>query len=191
MDELYKKLQELINLTEDEWGKFSDKLNKKEFKAKTKVIREGSIARNIYFIESGLLRTYHLQDGKEVNTYLACDQQFISTFSSFISQTASFEILETIEDSTVYELSHQTLNELYQESSNFEKLGRVLAEQNYLCIVDRTLVMQTKTAKQKYLDFMQKYDKKILQRTPQYQIASFLGITPEALSRVRKEISIS
>jgi CRP-like cAMP-binding protein len=138
-----------------------------------------------------LLRTYHIQNGIEINTYFACDRQFISAFSSFISQTASFEFLETIEDSTVYELSYHSLDSLYKESSKFEKLGRILAERNYLCVLDRTLTMQTKTAKEKYLDFIKNYDKKIIQRVPQYQIASFLGIAPESLSRVRKEISIS
>ena len=191
MKELQNLLKELIGLTESEWENFCINLKRKEFKAKTILINEGNIAKNIYFIESGLLRTYHLQDGKEINTYFACDNQFISTFSSFISQTASFEIMETIEDSIVYELSYQSLTTLYVESSKFEKLGRLLAEKNYLCVLDRTLTMQTKTAKQKYLDFIKNYNQKIIRRVPQHQIASFLGIAPESLSRVRKEISIS
>lgn len=191
MKELHKILEEVICLTESEWESFYDKLIRKEFNARTLIVREGSMAQNLYFIETGLLRTYHLLDGKEINTYFACDKQFISIFSSFISQTPSFEILETIEDSVVYELSYQSLTELYKESSKFEKLGRIIAEKNYLCILDRTFTMQTKTAKQKYLDFIKNYDKKIVQRVPQHQIASFLGIAPESLSRVRKEISIS
>lgn len=191
MNELHKILEEVIGLTESEWKSFSLQLKKKEFKAKTLLIKEGSIANNLYFIESGLLRTYHFLDGKEITTYFACDKQFISVFSSFINQTSSFEILETIEDSNVYELSYNTLIELYKKSSNFEKLGRILAEKNYLCALERTLTMQTKTAKKKYLDFIKNYDKKIVHRVPQHQIASFLGIAPESLSRVRKEISIS
>ncbi len=191
MKELHKILEELIGLTESEWEFFGAKLKREEFKAKTPIIKEGTIAHNLYFIESGILRTYHLQDGKEINTYFACDKQFISAFSSFISQTASFETLEAIEDSVVYELSYQTLTKLYKESSKFEKLGRILAEKNYLCIFDRTLTMQTKIAKEKYLEFIKNYDRKIVQRVPQHMIATFLGIAPESLSRVRKEISIS
>ena len=191
MDELHRILEALIGITENEWKIFSVKLNRKEFKAKTVIIKEGSTANSLYFIEYGLLRTYHLQDGKEISTYFACDKQFISAFSSFISQTASLEVLVTIEDSVVYELSFKTLSELYKESLKFEKLGRMLAEKNYLCVIDRLLTMQTKTAKQKYLDFIENYDKKIVQRVPQHQIASFLGIAPESLSRIRKAISIS
>jgi CRP-like cAMP-binding protein len=191
MNELHTILEELIGLTKSECQKFRTQLKRKEYKAKTLLIKENYHAKNIYFIESGLLRTYHLLDGKEISTYFACNKQFISVFSSFISQKPSFEFLETIEDSIVYELSHKLLIQLYSESSKFEKLGRILAEHNYLCIYDRALLMQTKTAKEKYLDFIKKYDKKIIQRVPQYQIASFLGIAPESLSRVRKEISIS
>ncbi len=191
MTELYKILKESVGLVKSEIQSLSAKLKKKEYKAKTTIIREGSIAHKLYFIESGLLRTYHLLEGKEISTYFASDNQFISTYSSFISQTPSLEVLETIEDSTVYELSYQSLLELYKESLRFEKLGRILAEKNYLCVLDRTLTMQTKTAKDKYLDFIENYDPKIIQRTPQHMIASFLGITPESLSRIRKQVFIS
>jgi CRP-like cAMP-binding protein len=191
MTDLQKILKDLIKLTEIEWTEFSKKLSKKVFKAKAVIINEGNIASDLYFIESGLVRTFHLLDGKEISTYFACDRQFISAFASFISQTPSFEYLEALENSVVYTLSFQNLTELYNESSKFEKLGRILAEKNYLCVLDRTLTMQTKTAKEKYLDFLDNYDPKIVQRVPQHQIASFLGIAPESLSRIRKELSIS
>ncbi len=191
MSELQKILEELIGLTNNEYENFSAKLKRKKYSAKTLIVKESTIARNIYFIESGLLRAYHLRDGKEITTYFACDKQFISIFSSFITQSVSLEFLEAIEDSIVHELSYESLLQLYSESSKFEKLGRILAEKNYLCILGRTLVMQTKTAKEKYLDFIENYDMKIVQRVPQHQIASFLGIAPESLSRIRKEISIS
>jgi CRP-like cAMP-binding protein len=191
MDELKKILKDLIQLTEPEWNILKDKLIRKEFKAKSIIIREGKIADCIYFIDKGLLRTYFLQDGKEVNTYFACDGQFITSYSSFISQTPSYEYLETIENSSVYSISFANMTELYKIASKFEKLGRIMAEKNYLCVIDRTRKMQTLTAKQKYLDFIDSYDKKIVQRVPQHQIASYLGIAPESLSRVRKHISIS
>ncbi|MEX6627198.1 Crp/Fnr family transcriptional regulator [Tenacibaculum salmonis] len=191
MKKIYQILKEEIGLTKNECDNFSSKLKRTKIKAKTVIVKEGSVAHNLYFIESGLLRTYHLQDGKEINTYFACDEQIIAVFSSFIRQKASFETLETIEDSIVYELSYQTMTTLYKTSINFEKLGRILAEKNYLCVLDRTYSMQTKTAKQKYLDFIKNYNKKITQRVPQHQIASFLGIAPESLSRVRKEITSS
>ncbi|MFL1896688.1 Crp/Fnr family transcriptional regulator [Aquimarina sp. 2-A2] len=191
MNELNKILKELIGLTESDWEKFSKHLKKQEFKAKTVLIKEENMAESLYFIESGLLRTYKSLDEKDITTYFACDNQFITVFNSFINQTTSSEILEVIEDSIVYEISSHSLDQLYKESSKFEKFGRILAEKNHLCALERTLTMQTKSAKKKYLDFLENYDKKIISRVPQHQIASFLGIASESLSRVRKEISIS
>jgi CRP-like cAMP-binding protein len=80
MDELRKILTDLIQLTEPEWDILKDKLIRKEHKAKSIIIGEGIIADCVYFIEKGLLRTYYLQDGKEVNTYFACNGQWSSPF---------------------------------------------------------------------------------------------------------------
>ncbi len=191
MNNLQKILEGLINLNELEWSILKDKFKPCEFKQKSFIIKKGRTATNLYYIESGLLRTYYIQDGKEISTYFACDGQFITIYSSFISQNPSLEYLETIEKSIVYSISFIDLTKVYSQSPKFEKLGRILAEKNYLCILDRTLVMQTKTAKEKYIDFIENYDSKIVQRVPQHQIASFLGMAPESLSRVRKEISTS
>ncbi len=191
MQKLKQKLNELIGITDAEWTAFSQKLQEQIFKTKELLVREGSVSPPLFFIKSGLLRTYHLHDGKEISTYFACDNQLISSFSSFITQTRSIEYIEAIEDTIVYALSSQALNELYKEAPKFEKLGRILAEQNYLCVFDRTLVMQTKTGKEKYLDFMANNEQKIIQRVPLRMIATFLGIVSESLSRIRKEISIT
>ena len=191
MEQVRKVFEQLIGTSETDWLLFKSHLREQNFPAKTTIIEAGKTARRIYFIKTGLLRTYHLSDGKEISTYFSCDNQFISTFSSFIQQNPSFEYLEAIEESTVFSLSYHSLQELYKTSPVFEKIGRILAEKNYLCILDRTLIMQTKTAKEKYLNFIEKNPSKIVQRVPQHQIASFLGIAPESLSRVRKEILIS
>ncbi|WP_452601863.1 Crp/Fnr family transcriptional regulator [Pontimicrobium sp. MEBiC06410] len=191
MDELSKILKELIGLTESEWEVFANQLKRQKHKAKTILIDEGKTAKSLYFIESGLFRTYKKIDDKNITTYFACDKQFVTVFNSFINQIPSSEVLEVIEDSIVYELSSHSLHQLYKNSLKFEKFGRILAERNHLCALERTLTMQTKSAKKKYLDFLKNYDKKIVTRAPQHQIASFLGIASESLSRVRKEILIS
>lgn len=189
--ELKLLLEELIELTNEEWLSLSALLSEKQLKAKAFLLEEGKVATHFYFIKTGLIRTFQLHDGKEVNTYFASDGQFISSFSSFITQSPSLEYVACIEDSLVYPISYSMLTKLYKQSIKFEKLGRVLAEKSYLCIQDRTLMMQTKTAKEKYLKFIRTYDKKIVLNVPQHQIASFLGITPESLSRIRREIATS
>lgn len=191
MTELKRLLYDLIGLTENEFQTFYNRLEKKEYKAKTLVIKEGKCAKDLYFIASGLFRTFKYIEDKEFTTYFACDKQFITIFDSFIYQTPSHEFLEALEDSIAYKISFESLSHLYKESPNFEKFGRILAERNHLCAQQRALTMQTKSAKKKYLDFIKTYDKKIVLRAPQYQIASFLGIAAESLSRIRKEVVIS
>jgi CRP-like cAMP-binding protein len=123
MNELKKSLVDLIQLTEDEWNRLVLQLVKEEYKAKSILIKEGKMADRIYFIERGLLRTYFLQGGKEISTYFACDKQFITSYSSFISQIPSYEYLETIENSRVYSVSFTAMQELYKVAPKFEKLG--------------------------------------------------------------------
>lgn len=161
------------------------------YKAKDEIVTNGSIARDLIFIKQGLLRVYHLSEGKEITTYFACDNQFISTYTSILTQSPSHEILEAITDSDVLKLNMQRFQQLYDRFPTFERLGRILAEKNYLCISERTIVMQTQTAREKYLNFIDTNEPKIVQQTPQRYIASFLGITPESLSRVRKSLVTS
>jgi CRP-like cAMP-binding protein len=177
-----------LSISEIEWETFQEHLVYREFEAKELVVREGMVARNIYFIESGLMRSYYLEDGKEINTYFSCDGALITVFSSFIRQTASLEYLEAVGKSKTYSLSYDALYRLYAQFPKFERFGRILAEKNYLCVLDRTTLMQTRTAKQRYLDFIETTDSKIIQGLPLYQIASFLGIAPESLSRIRREL---
>jgi CRP-like cAMP-binding protein len=177
-----------LSISEIEWETFQEHLVYREFEEKELVVREGMVARNIYFIESGLMRSYYLEDGKEINTYFSCDGALITVFSSFIRQTASLEYLEAVGKSKTYSLSYDALYRLYAQFPKFERFGRILAEKNYLCVLDRTTLMQTRTAKQRYLDFIETTDSKIIQGLPLYQIASFLGIAPESLSRIRREL---
>lgn len=191
MESLKSQLINLIGISDSEWEMLQERMVPQQVPGKTLLIQAGEVARNLYFIDSGILRTFHLREGKEVNTYFACDHQFISTFASFITQQPSMEYLEAMEASQVYKIAYADMTGLYVESPKFEKLGRILAEKNYLCVLERTYAMQTQKAKEKYLNFLQTYDQKIIQGIPQHHIASFLGIAPESLSRIRKELATS
>lgn len=188
MNAIRALLDQIIEINDVEWAYISRLLRERKIKAKTELVSAGKISSEMFVVQSGLLRVYHLLDGKEVTTYFACDNQFISTYASFVTRTPSFEVLEAVEDSVVYSITHDALNELYRFDAKFEKLGKYIAEQNYLCIHERTLLMQTKSAKEKYLHFIESTDAKIRKNVPQHFIASFLGITPETLSRIRKEL---
>jgi CRP-like cAMP-binding protein len=141
----------------------------------------------IYFIKKGLLRLYYLEEGKEINVSFVTDNQFASSFSSLITHSPSLEALITIEESTLISISYEKLIALYLQFPKFERFGRIFTEQKYLCIATRNRILQSKKANDKYDDFVKSHDSKIISNVPQYHIASYLGIEPESLSRIRKK----
>lgn len=191
MENISKLLNSFLKINDEDSQLFLSKLVKEVIKANAVLIKTNQKVNKIYFIESGLLRTYFLSDGKEISTYFACDNQLITSYAGFLTQKPSFEFLEAIEDSIVYSITYENILALYSQNFSFESLGKILAEQNYLCVIERTYYLQAMSAKEKYLYFIEKYDKRIVLKVPQKHIASYLGITPETLSRVRKEIYIS
>lgn len=186
---LKKQISSIATFTENEIEKIVSSFEYAKFKPKEYLSSIGTTSKEIYFIINGLARVYYLKNGKEVTTYLSSDDGFIASYSSFINQTHSFENIQCIEECEVLSISYTKMQMLYTEIPNWERVGRILAEQNYLCMADRLLKLQMIPAKEKYLTFIQTSHSKIIQRTPLIYIASYLGITPESLSRIRQSIS--
>ncbi|MNK40557.1 DNA-binding transcriptional activator YeiL [compost metagenome] len=187
--ELQKQILSIAPFSEKEIEKINSCFQYEKFPAKEFLSSMGKTSSKIFFIIEGLARVYYLKDGKEITTYLSCDEGFIASYSSFINQSVSFENIQSIEDCEVLSITFEKMQFLYNEISNWERVGRILAEQNYLCMADRVLKLQMIPAKEKYQTFLASAPSKIIQRTPLIYIASFLGITPESLSRIRQDIS--
>ncbi|RZJ56257.1 MAG: Crp/Fnr family transcriptional regulator [Flavobacterium sp.] len=186
---LQKQITAITSFSENEIEKIASCFEYEKCNAKEYISKMGKISNRIFFILNGLARVYYLKDGKEITTYLSCDDGFIASYSSFINQAQSFENIQCIEDCEVLSITFENMQSLYKEIPNWERVGRILAEQNYLCMADRVLKLQMIPAKEKYLAFLESAPAKIIQRTPLIYIASFLGITPESLSRIRQSIS--
>lgn len=186
---LQKQITSIASFSENEIEMIDSCFEYESFKAKEFLSEMGKTNNKIFFIVEGLARVYYLKDGKEITTYLSCDDGFIASYSSFINQTQSFENIQCIEDCEVLSITFEKMQFLYKEIPNWERVGRILAEQNYLCMADRVLKLQMIPAKEKYQTFLASAPAKIIQRTPLIYIASFLGITPESLSRIRQDIS--
>jgi CRP-like cAMP-binding protein len=103
---------------------------------------------------------------------------------SFIIQKPSYESIEALENCLVYEITYENLQLLYKQISGFEKLGRILTEQYYIQLEERTLSLQYLSANEKYKQFLEK-DPELYQRISLGQLSSYLGISQETLSRVR------
>lgn len=186
---LQKQITAIASFSEKEVEKIASCFEYEKLSSKEYLSAIGRISNRIFFILNGLARVYYLKDGKEITTYLSCDDGFIASYSSFINQTPSFENIQCIEDCEVLSITFEKMQYLYTEIPNWERVGRILAEQNYLCMADRVLKLQMIPAKEKYQTFLTSAPAKIIQRTPLIYIASFLGITAESLSRIRQDIS--
>lgn len=95
------------------------KFSVEEFKPNTIIIKAEQKVSKLYFVKSGLLRTYFLSEGKEINTYFACNNQFITSYSNFITQTPSVQYLEAIDESKIYSITYQDLTDLYEKKQQF------------------------------------------------------------------------
>ncbi len=150
------------------------------------LIRMDERCDNLYFIEKGLIRGYYFDDGKEITNWFAQEQEFATCFYSFIANKPSFEILQCLEDCELIQLNHSSLQNLYKHFPETERIGRVITENYYIKLEERILSLQFKTAKERYQK-LQSTKPSLLQRASLGQIASYLGITQETLSRIRAE----
>ncbi len=150
------------------------------------LIRINERCDNLYFIEKGLIRGYYFDDGKEITNWFAQEQEFATCFYSFIASKPSFEILQCIEDCELIALNCASLQNLYKQFPETERIGRVITENYYIKLEERILSLQFKTAKERYQK-LQNTKSSLLQRASLGQIASYLGITQETLSRIRAE----
>lgn len=189
IENLVNQLTTYCVFSESDLKLITSKFHHQHFKSKAYLLQAGQISRHIHFIETGLLRVFHVNDGKEITSYLSSDNGIVSSYSSFIQQTSSYENIQCIEDSEIYSIHYKDMHELYDLVPKWQNMGRIIAEQNVLCLADRHLKLHSIPAKEKYLEFLKTSPDKIIQRTPLIHIASYLGITPESLSRIRKSIS--
>ena len=151
------------------------------------IINIGNRCNDLFFVEKGLLRGYYLDDGKEITNWFAQEGEYATSFYAFVAKKTSFETIEAIEVCTLIQLSYSSLQSLYLKFPETERLGRIITETYYIKLEERLLSLQFKTAKERYQNFILSKPS-ILQRTSLGQIASYLGITQETLSRIRAEV---
>lgn len=141
----------------------------------------------LFFVEKGLLRGYYFDEDKEITNWFSQEEEFATCFYSFIANKPSFEIIQALEDCELIRLNYSSLQNLYTKFPETERIGRIITENYYMKLEERILNLQFKTAKERYQKFAITKPS-LLQRASLGQIASYLGITQETLSRIRSEI---
>ncbi|CAM4290926.1 Crp/Fnr family transcriptional regulator [Gillisia limnaea] len=162
----------------------------KEYVKKNQVlIREGRVCNKLYFVDLGMGRSYYLKkDGKEVTQWFFGAGEFMSSADSFFKQTPSFYYLEILEDSIVYSISNENMDFLLAKYHKMEKFIRLLAIDILSNVILKLNAIQFQTARERY-DYMISEFPDISHRVPLSHIASYLGMTQETLSRIRRNDS--
>ena len=151
------------------------------------LVEAGRTAKHLYFINSGFIRVYFLHDGTEVTNHINCPPGFITSLNSFITETKSHEFVECVTNCSLLRITKKDLDTLYQHSQKWAEIGRVIYEQSLAYNEQRTKDIITLSARQRYLKLISQHPD-IIQNVPLQYIASFIGIKPESLSRIRKQI---
>lgn len=157
----------------------------RQFKRKHRLLDTGKVQQSIYFIMQGAIRSFYLDShGKESTSWLLFEGDLAISVYSFFGRQPSFEVLETLEDTSLLVLSYDALMRLYGQFPEFNYIGRMLTERYYIRSEEKANELRVYTAKRRYQRLMSRRPD-VLKRIPLGIISSYLGITPSTLSRIR------
>jgi CRP-like cAMP-binding protein len=181
--DLFTFLAGVVPLSDEIRARLVSILKKETLKKKTFLLREGAICNHIYFIQSGLVRIYYLKDGVEICSGLLKEGGIIISVKSFFERESSNEFIQTLEDSTVEYISYEELEAMYRDFPEFNIIGRKLITSYYVMSEERNYLLRKLTAQEKFQYFQSRFDS-LVSRVPRKDIASYLGINLETLSRL-------
>jgi CRP-like cAMP-binding protein len=188
-DAIRKNISKHIQLQEDEFNYFTSLLKTKRLRKKQFLLEEGEVCRYECFVNNGCLRQYHLDDnGQEHIIQFAITDWWVADQYSFLTGLPSQYFIDALEDSELLLIEKPSLEELYNKVPKFERFFRIAFQNSYVALQRRILANISQTAEERYLHFSRSYPE-IEQKVPQHQVASYLGIKPESLSRLRKQLS--
>lgn len=187
MERLRKILNEKVSISESDWEFISSKLYVKEYRKKDLLTVANSIEDKIYFVLEGVFRLFIELPEKDVTIDFGFPNKFLSSYSSFLTQTPSVACIQSLTKSKVIYITRADLHEIYKQTNAGESIGRAFAEDFFLYKSKRELSFMKDSPTDRYLN-LQKEQQQLIQEIPQKYLASYIGITPQALSRIRAKI---
>ncbi|WP_299391109.1 Crp/Fnr family transcriptional regulator [uncultured Gelidibacter sp.] len=179
-------LSSIVPFTQDELNDIQSHF-KKELVPKNQIlVHQGDICKTLYFMEQGMGRSFYTnENGKEITQWFFGIGKFMTSADSFFQQTPSLYNLEVLVDSVVFSISKEDIDQLFAKYHKMEKLGRLVTTEMLTKIVNKLNAIQFQTAKERY-DYMLAEFPQIAYQVPLGHIASYLGMSQETLSRIRK-----
>lgn len=184
----YFKNEFNLSLNNKEWEIFSSKLKKQNFSKKHILLKEGKIEKYLSSMVKGIARFYLPKIDNDLTFDFAFENNFFSGYSSFLTQTPSTFQIETLTETILWQISFADLQSVYDQTEIGNAVGLKAAEGLFLKKSKREVALLNETAEQLYLNLLSDQPK-LIQQIPLKYLASYIGITPQALSRIRKRIS--
>ncbi len=187
MGYLKEYIESLTTLCEQDWNTIASFFVRREYEKGEKLIKVGETENYLSFIEKGIVRYYIPNDEKDLTFSFNFDKEFTCAYDSFLTQQPAEYEQETLTKTIVWSISYSDLQKVYTQTVTGNFWGRYAAEKLFLQKSEREISLLKDSAKERYLDLLNNKSY-IVKQVPLKYIASYLGITPQALSRIRKEI---
>jgi CRP/FNR family transcriptional regulator, anaerobic regulatory protein len=188
MKGILNSIKSFVPLNPEEEAAFTSILRVKKLKKKEFLLQEGQVCNKIFFLNSGCIRLFYNIDGTENTRQFFFEKSWYTAYASFLTGQPAVENVQALEDSEVVFFSKEDIYKLYDIHPVFDKFGRLMAERAYLAVSNLNKMLANEEPEERYLNLL-KQRPKLAEKIPQHYIASYLGIQPETLSRIRKRIS--
>ena len=189
MQQLKLYLDKIASISSSDWNFFISKLHRRIITKKSVFIKVNQIENHISFIESGIVRLFIPKDNpeKEITFGFSFKNQFVSAYDSFLTQSPSNYQLQALTETTMLSISYKDLQSVYKSTQIGNLIGRLTAEDLFLIKSKREQNLLNLNAEQRYLKLF-KERPELLKSVPLKYISSYIGVTAQALSRIRKRL---
>ena len=188
-DTIIKALTSLVEFNEEELFHFLKLLKRRTLNKNEFILEAGDICKSMVVINSGGLRYFTINDKGEQSYWFAFEGEWLGDYESFLTRQPSSHFIQAIEATEIFALSYEDMQQLYASGARFERFGRLIAENLFIKAERSRNELTSLPAEQRYLNLIKNHPN-IHKRVPVQHIATYLGIQPQSLSRIRRNIAI-
>lgn len=188
-ENILNNIKRYVSLDEEDEKQFSSIVRTTNVKRRQFIVQPNFVCSHQTYVLKGAFRSYFVNDDGLDNTIqFAIEDWFISDFNSYIHQTPASLFVEALEDSIVQQIAYEDVERICSENPKFERFFRLVAQKSFAFSQRRVLSNLGNSAEERYIEFQNLYPSIVL-RVPQYALASYLGMSPEFLSKIRKRLA--
>jgi CRP-like cAMP-binding protein len=190
LDKIRKYIKSITEINDEDWSFFSSKLRKKSYPKKSIITEIGEVENHISFIEKGIVRLLipEKEEEDEITYGFSFENEFISAYGSFLTQAPSLYKLETLVETSLLSITYSDLQKVYKHTKIGNLIGRLVAERLFIIKSNRALSLLNDSAEKRYFNLFTERPN-LIKEIPLKYIASYIGVKPQSLSRIRKQIT--